>query len=227
SDMLRQIYGRKVPRNTIHYWTKNYRDLFPYLKVKKEERIKILQHDYNGSILRVHLSKLRSITKLHPELSQYIFRASRGLRKSSLQGENMENMLPHSEVEIHGLLDERTFEDRTENRIAAVLGVESRMEILRDIMINDHCTICKNLPVFGTVRGKGRYFDTVQLLQVEGKKITLMHFLEGNEDEQKILKRLIGIRKALELRSKTRFNDVRIGAFDRGSTWTIRLNTHK
>ncbi|MEA3558241.1 MAG: hypothetical protein U9R75_03210, partial [Candidatus Thermoplasmatota archaeon] len=53
SDMLRQIYGRKVPRNTIHYWTKNYRDLFPYLKVKKEERIKIPQHDYNGSILRV------------------------------------------------------------------------------------------------------------------------------------------------------------------------------
>ena len=81
SSMLEQIYGERVPRNTVHYWTKRYRSTFTYLDIreKDEKRTNIIHREINNNVFRLHLKKLERMKNEHETLSRFLLRTARGI----------------------------------------------------------------------------------------------------------------------------------------------------
>lgn len=219
SRMLEHVYDRKIPRNTIHYWTKNYKDFYPGLKLKKIGPVRILQHDYGERIFRVHQYKRQLLLRDEPGLDGYISRAIRGIPKGYLVGSSIDDMFRPDEELLLSMLDRRKFLDRTENRVRSIMRDKDTRESLRSILINDDRSVCKNLPVFGSVRGSGRFHDWINLVQVVKGTLTLMCINDSSISELKMIKKLWSMARNLEIRTGIGPERIRLGAFDEEQTW--------
>ncbi|MFW3145802.1 MAG: transposase [Thermoplasmatota archaeon] len=222
SNMLEQIYGERVPRNTIHYWIKRYQETFTYLHIRdrNERKMQIIHRNIQNKIFRLHLKKLERVKAEHEILFRFLHRIARGIEKPKTDARPVWELIKE---ENSALLDRRMFIDRTENRIASILKDEQKSEITRSILINDGITVCENLPISAS-ESKDLYFSgSIDLLQIEGVKVTILLHSAGEQNEVLLLKKLLGLAGCLKAKMGRKGRDIWIGAFDESSTWLIPL----
>jgi len=209
STMLKQAFKETVPRNTIHYWTKHYRDVFPYLRKRRrdEPRLPLVTRRFNDFNYSYHRRKVMDIGPGLTPLKEHLMKASwlpRSERPSSMEGTDT-SLMEDSPV---------LMEDPPESRMARLITGSPPNEVYRAILINDGSTVCKMLPVLKQ-NGEGPLeYDPIPLVQVRGRKIRLLTFHQGTEVWTEVISNLVSKAKALSLNIGVPLTRFELGWFD-------------
>jgi transposase-like protein len=174
SKVLEKAFGEKIPRNTLHYWTKNYNDIFTYLNIRKkrEKKFPLLPKIYSNKTYSLHRNKVDSIPDEFSTVVDYLYKAYRGFPKQYIDNP------PFSEMTIEDAniyKDNMVFEESpTEIRIIKIAEENNVADPMRSILVNDAISICRNLPLYKINSEQGTYFDHVDLVQYFNHKFTLL-----------------------------------------------------
>ncbi len=209
STMLGQAFKETVPRNTIHYWTKHYRDVFPYLRKRRrdEPRLPLVTRRFNGFSYSYHLRKVMDIGPPLVDLKEHLLNTGK---------------LPRSERPVF-VAGSETFpleadiivtEDPPESRMARLISGSPPNEVYRAALINDASTVCKNLPIVRQNGVNGPEYDPIPLLQVRKKRIRLLAYAPEVPGGEGLVLNLLLKAKALSQSTGVPLTRFEIGWFD-------------
>ncbi len=223
SQMLLRTFNERVPRNTIHYWKNNYSDIFTYLRIRKrnEPRLPLMPKVYLKHIFSLHRTKVSSLPEDLGSLSDYIYRAYRGIEQSNLTGEPIGTNIVDRSLE---LFQKREFkEGPPEARMIRIAEENNESDPLRSILINDDRSLCRNLPLYYNFGKELKTFGFLDLLQFDGEKVICLKYAQGRIDDPMTLRDLIGYGQALSQRANIGMDRIQVGAFDDERIWYVNL----
>lgn len=222
SKMLEKAFNEKVPRNTIHYWTKRYGHIYTYLqdREKKEKRSPLLPRVYGKKTFSLHRNKVDRLPEYMGSLVGYLYHCHRGLEKeylgnSSFMEMRIENVEPYlKRREYH--------QDTPETKIAALAEMNDETDPVRSILITERTSLCRNLPLYKKNKGQGPFYDHVDLLQYDKGTVTLVTYMKDLE-EIDVMKHLVISGRALIQITHLDPSFITLGAFDTEKKWTLPL----
>lgn len=223
SSMLRTSFDERIPRNTLHYWTKRYSDTFPYLKIREKRGITIplLPKVYGNTVFSLHRRKIELIPDDMGTLKNYIARASRGIHRRNIGKGALDSFECGRFDSIMDHMDHS--KDTVESRILRLALESNEIDPIRFILINDSRSICRNLPLYLIKNGK-EYSGFIDLVQYWNDRIHLISkSLDGLESEQ-TLKHLIASGLAMLQRTDLKPERIGLGAFDIERKWSLDLD---
>jgi transposase-like protein len=223
SQMLHRTFNERVPRNTLHYWTRNYSDLFTYLRIRKrkEPRLPLLPKVYKKNTFSLHRTKVSMLPKEMEPLSDYIYRAYRGIESGNLSGGILGGNLKKKVTDIHTRRE--FFKDPPESRIIRIAEENEENDPIRSVLINDDRSLCRNLPLYHNGGKDGRSFGFLDLLQYDENRIICLEYTKSSLDDTDLLRFLIGCGHALSQRGSVGMERIAIGAFNNERKWLVNL----
>ena len=223
SQMLNRTFDERVPRNTLHYWTKNYRDVFTYLRIRKkvEPKLPLLPKVYLKHTFSLHRTKVSRLPQNFDSLSDYIYKAYRGIDKSHLQGRSLGSAVGNK---CGDMFPKRSWiRDTPESRIITLAEENGESDPIRSVLINDERSLCRNLPLYNKTGGTGGFYGFLDLLQYDGDKFICLVYTKKSLDDLELLKFLIGCGHSLVQRTAIGYEKIRVGAFDNEKMWLLDL----
>ncbi|RLF65676.1 MAG: hypothetical protein DRN57_08620 [Thermoplasmata archaeon] len=177
SDMLEKIFGRKVPRNTIHYWTVRYRDLFPYVDTRKgsPDRLPLIARSYGDRTFSLHRTKVLALHERFRTVTLHLFSVYRKF-EPRIVDMNLIRYMGRNKLPRDG----EFIEDTVESRILGMASLYSESDPLREVLINDIHSICRNLPIFYNDSEGREYHRFIDLVQVRDDRIGLLNLGKGD-----------------------------------------------
>lgn len=208
SAMLEQAFNETVPRNTIHYWTTHYREVFPYLKRRRrdEPRLPLVTRRFGPFNYSYHRRKVMDIDQDLVQIKEHLLNAFKRPRSGSPVLVGGEDTFP---METGPFITT----DSPESRMARLIIGSTPNEVYRAALINDVFTVCKNLPVLKQNGDGVLEYDPIPLLQVRKKKIRLLAFVTEASGREREIMNLFIKAKALSLNTGVPLNRFELGWF--------------
>jgi hypothetical protein len=223
--MLNRTFNENVPRNTLHYWTSHYSDIFTYLRIRKrnEPRLPLMPRKYLKHTFSLHRTKVTRLPENMDPLSNFIYKAYKGIDPSNLSGKTMGSETNSISSE---LLSKREFKEKNPiTRIIRIAEENDEPDPIRLVLINDDISLCRNLPLYYLSNTKDCHYGFLDLLQYDDGKIICLAYRRNFISEIETLKFLVESGHSIVQRTGIGFDRVRIGAFDAEKIWYMDLPT--
>ena len=231
SSILEGITGERCPRNTIHYWSRRYGDIFTYCRLRDryENKRQIVAKNLGERIMRFHKKKLRAHSERFPGIARYVSRIIRGMKiKSSdisLKADRERNR-----AMLFSTLSQRISYRSPETRILEMYGDEEPTddELKRTLLINDAYTVVTDLPLHmrSGVLNNSYLTGTLSVLQIRDGWVNLLEPSNG-EDHLLTLAHLLGAGDAVVKLCGVDPRRLKLGVFDREGMWSVYYNTYQ
>ncbi len=231
SKLLENAFNKKIPRNTIHYWSRKYTSIFTYLEIRDNDKrtLPLMPRVYPRRTFSMHRNKVDALPDNMSTLVNYLRKVHQGMDNDMFQDPPFSLMRIER---IEKFMNRREFtNDSPEIRIAGLAEENEETDPIRSILINDRITLCRNLPIYKYKKGQGNFTDFIDIIQYDNGRINVLSY-QRNKRPEEIMKHLIISGRSLVQRTHLDPSLITLGAFDTGKKWTLPLpilvkRTHK